>query len=561
MEWIILLILIIIGHIGLYGIFKKQDIPAWKAFVPVMGKMEWMKMLGYPTWRVALLFIPIVNFFIYAGLFVTTANSFGKFTFKDHFLAVAFAPFYLCYLGFSKAVKWVSPGETDFQAYKENLMAVQKSGDKYKLEKLRKSPYHKPAWREWSEAIIFAVFAATFIRMFLIEAYTIPTPSMEGSLMTGDFLFVSKMSYGMRMPNTPLQLPLLHNRIPKSEKESYSRAIEWPHRRLGSTSGIKVNDPVVFNFPEGDTIVLHKTNKFKSLLGGRYDYGHILAGGSVTRKQLHDPNLFELVYRPVDRRDHYIKRCLAVAGDELQIVDGQVKVNGKDLENPDNMQFLYKVVTDGQPESKITRKALLDLGVHADDINARHNNTPGLNQKLLHINKESAEYLRTRRGVLDVSRVLNGDIIAELNKLGAGYENKKKDLFPRGIKNGWTLDNFGPVKIPARGATVNISPANIEMYRRVIDVYEGNDLEIKNGKIYINGKESSQYTFKMNYYWMMGDNRHNSEDSRYWGFVPEDHIVGKPLFIWFSLKNAQMSGETGGVRWDRLFSSAYKFKD
>ncbi len=559
MEWIIFLILIIIGHVGLYGIFKKREIEPWKAFVPVLGKMEWMEMVGYPKWRAALLFIPIVNFFIYASLFVTTANSFGKFTFKDHFLAVAFAPFYLCYLGFSKTVKWVFKGETEYQKYKTELQAAQKGADKYKMEKLRSSPFYRGGSREWAEAIIFAVFAATFIRMFLIEAYTIPTPSMEGSLLTGDFLFVSKASYGMRMPNTPLQLPLLHNTIPKTEKESYLRWIEWPHRRLGSTKGVKVNDPVVFNFPEGDTIVRHKTEKFKSVLGGRYDYGHIMAGGKVTRSQLHDPKLFDLVYRPVDRRDHYIKRCLAVAGDEFQIKDREVYVNGQKLKAPKKTQFLHKIVTDGRPESRLTRKGLMDLGVHADDAYATYNNSPGLNQKLLYIDLETADYLRKRNGILDVSVVENGDLLAELNKLGGAFPSQEKDLFPRGIKNGWTLDNFGPLKIPARGETVNINPSNLEMYRRIIDVYEGNDLDLKNGRIYINGKEATTYTFKMNYYWMVGDNRHNSEDSRYWGFVPEDHVVGKPLFIWFSLKNAQLGGEVGGVRWNRIFSSAYKY--
>ncbi len=558
MEWIILILLIVIGHVGLYGIFKKRNIDAWKAFVPVLGKMEWMKMVGYPTWRVALLYIPIVNFFIYAGLFVTTANSFGKFSFKDHFLSVAFAPFYLCYLGFSKAVKWMFEGETAYKEYKEQLVAVQKSKDKYKLDKLKKSPFFKAGGREWAEAIIFAVFAATFIRMFLIEAYTIPTPSMEGSLMTGDFLFVSKSSYGMRMPNTPLQLPLLHNAIPKTDKESYLKWIEWPHRRIGSTSGVKVNDPVVFNFPEGDTIIKHKTNRFKKSFYGRYDYGHLLAKNDVTRELLHNPDLFELVYRPVDRRDHYIKRCLAVAGDEFQIKDRQVWVNGKPLENPDNMQFLYKIVTDGRPESKITKRELIDLGVvHANDIERNSYTGPHSNLKFLYINKKTAESFKARNGVLDVSPVPDGDIHFEENKAKGLF----KDLFPRGMKNGWTLDNFGPLKIPAAGETVNITPANIPLYRRIIDVYEGNDLEVKNGQIYINGEVATQYTFKMNYYWMVGDNRHNSEDSRYWGFVPEDHIVGKPLFIWFSLKNAQIGGEFGGIRWNRIFSSAYKFKD
>lgn len=548
MEWIIFLILIIIGHVGLYGIFKKVDIPAWKAFVPVLGKMEWMNLVGYPTWRVALLFIPIVNFFIYAGLFVTNANSFGKFSFKDHFLAVAFAPFYLCYLGFGKDNVFKSAAAKDFAEYKELAKEAIVGKDKYKLEKLKKSPYHKSAGREWAEAIIFAVFAATFIRMFLIEAYQIPTSSMEGSLMTGDFLFVSKASYGMRMPNTPLQLPLLHNKIPMTESESYSKLIEWPHRRIGSTTSVKKNDPVVFNFPEGDTIVIHRTNRYVNACQGRYDYGHILYGKKVPREKLHNPDLFELRYRPVDRRDHYIKRCLATPGDRFEIKDKQVYIDGKAVKNPKNIQYRYTIQMDPAYSTKLSVDNLLKLGVNENDIIMNINagpNIPG-NIRMVNLNQEQLEQVKKWEGLISVT---------------AAEENiNESSIFPRDPKNfQWSLDNFGPLLIPEKGATVDLTPQNIALYRRIIDVYEDNDLKVEGGKIIINGKEANQYTFKMNYYWLMGDNRHNSEDSRYWGFVPEDHIVGKPLFIWFSLKNNKMGGPSGGINWSRIFSSAYKF--
>jgi signal peptidase I len=545
MEWIIFLILIIIGHVGLYGIFKKVDIPAWKAFVPVLGKMEWMKMVGYPSWRVALLFIPVVNFFIYASLFVSNSNSFGKFSFKDH-LAVAFAPFYLCYLGFGKQNAFKSAAAKDFAEYRDLAKEALGTKDKYKLDKLRKSPYHKSAGREWTEAVIFAVFAATFIRMFLIEAYQIPTSSMEGSLMTGDFLFVSKASYGMRMPNTPLQLPLLHNKIPRTESESYSKMIEWPHRRIGSTTSIKKNDPVVFNFPEGDTIVIHKTSRYVANCQGRYDYGHILHNRVVPREKLHNPDLFELRYRPVDRRDHYIKRCLATPGDRLEIKDKQVYIDGKAVENPKNVQYRYTIQMEQAYSTKLSMKNLLALGVNENDILSNiRDKIPG-DYRVVNLNQEQVDQIKKWEGLISIIPIVENDT--------------KSSIFPRDPKNfQWSLDNFGPLLMPERGATVDLTTQNIALYRRIIDVYEGNDLKVEGGKIMINGKEANQYTFKMNYYWLMGDNRHNSEDSRYWGFVPEDHVVGKPLFIWFSLKSNKLGGPSGGVNWGRMFSSAYKF--
>ncbi len=540
MEWILFLILIIVGHIGLFGIFKKVDIPAWKAFVPVLGKMEWMKLVGHPTWRVALLFIPIVNFFIYAGLFVSTSNSFRRYAFWEHLLAVVFAPFYLCFLGFSKDEKFNAPAVTEMNAFKEEAKEAMKSENKRKIEKLKQSPYFKSGGREWAEAIIFAVFAATFIRMFLIEAYQIPTSSMEGSLMTGDFLFVSKASYGMRMPNTPMQLPLLHNRIPSSESESYLRWIEWSYNRIGSTKNVKRNDPVVFNFPEGDTIVLHKTDLYAHTKG-RYDYGHLLYGNRIPREKLHDPKLFELVSRPVDRRDHYIKRCLAIPGDKFQIKAGQVYINDKAVENPANMQWQYFVTATSEASNLLSVDKLYEMGVNEQEI-LGYLESP--QQKIISMSEDKAKKMNALPGITVQRR---------------DRSEATDDIFPRDSNYDWSLDEFGPVVIPAKGATVEINTENLSIYRRIIDVYEDNDLEVKNGVIHINGSPADKYTFEMDYYWMMGDNRHNSEDSRYWGFVPEDHIVGKPLFIWFSLKNNRLFGGQSGVRWKRLFSSAYKF--
>ncbi len=554
LEFIIIGILIILGHIGLYGVFKKagHDAP-WKSFVPVLGMMEWMKIIGHKAWRGLLVYVPIIGIFIGAGAMVSTSNSFGRFSFLEHFFAVAFAPFYLLFLGFKKEEQFRYQAVVELQKYKEELKTATKNNDKLKLAKLAQSPFHKGGIREWSEAIIFAVFAATFIRMFLIEAYTIPTSSMESSLMTGDFLFVSKTSYGVRIPRTPLQLPLLHNKIPSTKSESYSKMIHWGYNRLGSTSKIKNNDPVVFNLPDGDKIVypVHRNYEKFEKGYGRYEYNFYMDNFvrnsvgdprfKLTKEELDNPQFFKVVERPVDRRDHYIKRCLAIPGDELEIKNRQVYINGQPLDNPKNIQFRYQIVLD-PAKGEISRAKLVEMGINLQDLN---HGEVAPNIRMYNLNEEQAEKIRGFDAVISCEK-------APVNQNDAR-------VFPKDPANfQWTIDDFGPIVMPKKGTSVPISKENIALYKRIIEVYEENDLEIGSNYIKINGEVATSYTFKMDYYWMMGDNRHNSEDSRYWGFVPEDHIVGKPLFIWFSLKNGIM-GEEGGINWGRMFSGAYKF--
>ena len=511
MQLIVLILWIVITRIGLYKMFEKAGEAGWKALVPIYNKIVWADIVGRPRWRVAMLLIPIVNIFVLVGMVIDLVNSFSKWDFLDHTLAVVATPFYFTYIGFSKNEKYV------YKAYE------------YEKEK----PMQKGPIREWAESIIFAVFAATFIRMFLIEAYTIPTPSMEGSLLVGDFLFVSKAHYGMRMPMTPVQFPLVHNTLPVVGGESYTEAVKFPYYRTGKLQPVKRNEPVVFNFPEGDTVVFAKK---RSVDRGTNNYYNLLRAYNFKRETLLDPSNYELVTRPVDKRDNYIKRCVGVAGDSLEVRQGQLYINGEKAQNPEKIQYRYSVTTtDAAP---LHRETLISWGINEDEIDL--NQRRGGLVSFYNLTEEQAERVKSLSSVSDVvKQIAAPEVIENTNIFPHDFENFK-----------YNIDNFGPIWIPKAGETVNISPENIALYRRVITVYEGHTLEVRDGKILIDNEAASTYTFQQNYYFMMGDNRHNSEDSRVWGFVPEDHIVGKPLFIWFSRKAGV------GIRWNRIFSSA-----
>jgi signal peptidase I len=361
--------------------------------------------------------------------------------------------------------------------------------------------------------------------MFLIEAYVIPTSSMEGTLRVGDFLFVSKAHYGIRTPMTVLQVPLLHNRLPVGESESYLRNPSLPYYRLPALEGIDHNEPVVFNFPAGDSVFITP--------GRTYDIGQWQRDNLDRRF----PSV-KVVARPIDKKDHYIKRCIGLPGDSLQIRARQVFINGQAAPNPEHMQFMYLV----KSNSTVNVKKVESLGVNIYDLD-RPGDPPGSAAKLGYFNLDQKQ--------VEAIRGFGSDVTVELVPIqpSPGY------VFPNDAQRtaGWTVDDYGPIWIPKRGATITLTPENLAFYRRVITIYEGNTLETRNGQYYVNGQPTTTYTFKQDYYWMMGDNRHNSEDSRIWGFVPEDHIVGKPLFIWFSTKNGNMRN---GINWDRIFKSA-----
>ena len=517
--------------ISLYFLFPKVDIDAAKGLIPGVNFIEWSKLIGRPTWWPVLLLVPIVNIFIYVGMAVDLVRSFGQYKFFDTALAVVFAPAIFYRIAKDKTAKYIGQNYLLEKKYNKDIIAAQKSGDKRALSLLeRKNPYKKSIFREWTESIVFAVFAAAFIRMFLIEAFVIPTPSMEGSLMVGDFLFVSKPSYGIRTPMTYVMAPLVHNRLPFFNTESYLKKPSLDYHRLPALESVKRNKPFVFNWPVGDTVFITKSRSYtigqtvrqKSI----FQYDRELAG-KVKRK--------DYVIRPIDKKDHYIKRCVAIAGDTLQVINRQLHINGQAVKNPKNLQYRYESKGVG---GNVNRKKLEEWNIaQTDDSFAGNPKDPAI----LFLNDEQHQKLSS--------------VSDKISLIPYKVPNEPLANFPHDPQNfpSWTLDNYGPIWIPKAGVTVDINSQNISLYRRIIGVYENNKLEEKAGGIYINGELASQYTFKQDYYWAMGDNRHNSEDSRAWGFVPHDHIVGKPLFIWFSTKNARI---TDGIRFNRMFKSA-----
>ena len=355
----------------------------------------------------------------------------------------------------------------------------------------KKKEKRKSEIRNWFDAILFAVIAATILRTFLIEAYTIPTSSMEKSLLVGDFLFVSKISYGPRIPNTPIAFPLVHHSFPGTNKQAFSKIVQWPYYRMKGLGKVKRNDCVVFNYPTDDLLYPE---------------------------------------RPVDKKENYIKRCVGIPGDTIQIINTQLYINNNKQEITDGVvnQFQYRVKT---INSGLNPKVLLKY----DITEGRYDPSNGNYE--LNLNKKNKKSVENFANVKSIKAIIQP-------------ENKyDPNIFPNSNNYNWNMDNFGPLIIPKKGQKTIINKKNINLYKRIIEVYEKNNLEIIGDSIIINGVKKNNYTFKMDYFFMMGDNRHNSLDSRFWGFVPEDHIVGKALFIWMSWDKNNKK-----IRWNRLFN-------
>lgn len=404
----------------------------------------------------------------------------------------------------------------------------------------------------WVDAIVFALVAVYFINQFFFQNYVIPSSSLEKSLLTGDYLFVSKMSYGPRIPETPLTMPLTQHTLPVFKSQSYISWPHWDYRRVKGFGQVEQNDIVVFNYPAGDSVMMADQYQPQDYYQYCYSFGKQQMGDdlkdteAMTAEQAFAYNNMliakgsnfikdnkqefgRIKYRPTDRRENYVKRCVGLPGQKLEIRNKQVFINDKLNKEPDNVQYSYLV----KLRQTIPDDLLISLGISTEDLISLNQNG------YLPLTHNAYETLKGRK-----------DIVEQIRPITDDDQNDVFKCYPVSGKHKWTRDNYGPVIIPKKGMTINLTMDNIAVYDRPIRVYEKNTLEVKNGKIIINGKPSTSYTFKMDYYWMMGDNRHNSADSRYWGFVPEDHIVGKPIFIWLSI-NPDSYGSK--IRWNRLF--------
>lgn len=547
MEYIIILLLNYIGiSVALLKFFPAGGQSAAHAFIPGLNIITWLKVIKRPWWWIFLLLFPGVNFLVGIIMCVELVKAFNLRESKEQILAGALGFIYLPYLGFTTELEYVGP--EDWTKKK------------------------KTKTREWSEAIIFAVIAASIIRTYFLEAYTIPTPSMEKSLLVGDYLFVSKMHYGPKSPQTPLSFPFAHHTMPMTTGvKSYLEWIKLPFFRLPGFTDVERNDVVVFNYPDGDTVVVARQNESYQQIIRDEAYSlklNDLASGqplkensryeTMARKLLWSNQ--EISVRPVDKRENYIKRCVGVPGDKLEVKNGVLFINDQPAEKPEEYQLNYRVTADYL--DRRTLKSKYEVNYSAYDQAARsvpnyvlpltdgnlaafQVDAPGLNFTADLTNKDEMKpYLRSYLQQ-------RPDILQKLET--RGEFNPRFSIFPNDPTYNWTEDNFGPITIPKAGVTIDLTLENLPLYERLIYLYEGNSLEVKGGDILINGEIATTYTFKMNHYWLMGDNRHNSADSRFWGFVPEDHVVGKAVFIWMSL-DPELGWAEGKLRFRRLFS-------
>lgn len=499
-----ILFLLVAGfHAGLYRMFQLAGKPGYLALIPVYNWKIWNEITGRPSWFFLLGLVPVVNVFVFVGMLGDLVKSFGKNDLKSELLSVV-APYgFLLWLSFQKDTRYEGPAFKGFQPVKV---------------------IKKTVFREWADALVYAGTAALVIRTFFVEAFMIPTASMERTMMVGDFLFVSKYSYGIRMPMIPLSFPFVHNKLPVVTTKSYLPWIKLPYYRTPGFSEVKRNDIVVFNYPADD---IRPNNP---------ELGPVA-----------EPSL----------KENYIKRCVAQAGDLFEIRDQQVYINGQPGENPKDKQFSWLVF------SKVPmnqNKKLAELG-YRDPGDSNRNWGEFPYQLYPYLTRDSLmamvqqygypyEFLMTDEMAEKFKSFPNVTLVTRLPQ-PKGYimPYEQAWVYPQDTTNfKWNLDNYGPVTIPARGASVEINPKNISLYARIIRDYEGHDLDITADQILIDGKPATSYTFDMNYYFMMGDNRNNSLDSRYWGFVPENHIVGKPIMVFMSFEN--------GFRLDRFFHFA-----
>ena len=527
-QWFLFFLIIQVIHfLGTYKLYEKAGRKSWEAIIPVYNAIVLMQIIRRPKWWIILLFIPIINLIMFPVIWVETLRSFGKNTSKDALLGILTLGFYLIVVNFNPKLTYHQDRDLNPKTWFE----------------------------EWLNGILFAVVAATLVHNYFIQPYIIPTGSLEKTLLIGDFLFVSKFHYGARTPTSAVSFPMVHDTLPIIKTRSYLKKPQLPYFRLPGFQEVKRNDIVVFSWP-ADTV-----RKF-----------------FVKEKG---------VKKPIDKKSNYVKRCVGVPGDTLEIINGFVYINGLKNKLPERARTKYSHF--GYNKKGISSKKLLDngyknfnrkyrienitqesynaiapyiLGRISNDINNFIVITPsaGLSPKLLgKLRLRAKELLDSEKELIltlkEAEELQRKGIVDSIVRKIVQNKTANSNFFPNEIPYDWNEDNFGPIIIPKNGMTVELNESNLPLYKKIIREYEKNTLTKKDSSLFVNGKEVTSYTFKKNYYWMMGDNRHRSEDSRYWGYVPEDHVVGKPVFIWFSIEGINDGIKNWRIRWNRLMTT------
>ena len=527
-EWLLFILgLQAVHFLGTYRLYIKAGRKGWEALVPIYNAVVLMQIIRRPKWWVILLFIPIINLMMFPAVWVETLRSFGRTKWVDTLLVILTLGLYLFVVNYDSKTTYDKDRDLNSKSW----------------------------FGEWISALMFAVIAATLVHNYFIQPYIIPTGSLEKTLLIGDFLFVSKFHYGARTPTSAVAFPMVHDTIPIIKKRSYLKKPQLPYFRLPGFQDVKRNDIVVFSWP-ADTV-----RKF-----------------FVREKG---------IIKPIDKKSNYVKRCVGIPGDSLEIINGFVYINGVQNALPDRAKTQYTHY--GYNNKGVSSRKLLNAGYK--DFNRKYKIrkatqatydeiapfilgvlssedeyytviTPssGIPPEIIGKLRISAKELLDAKKeiiltVLEAKEILRTGIVDSIVQKITQTKTANINFFPNAIPYDWNEDNFGPILIPKAGMTIDINEQTLPLYKKIIRDYEKNELSKEGSKIFINGKEASSYTFEQDYYWMMGDNRHRSEDSRYWGYVPEDHVVGKPVLVWFSIEGINDGIKNWSIRWDRLMTT------